>query len=97
MLNAYGQDIPRAERRRLQGPLTDSTLVTPEIPPISPQMLEDSLQKVGVNSNVWIPNPTKATWLAIVIPGGACELSETYIAQSDYGSASQTKRYVQKI
>lgn len=70
MLNAYGQDIPRAERRRLQGPLTDSTLVTPEIPPISPQMLEDSLQKVGVISNVWIPNPTKATWLAIVIPGG---------------------------
>ena len=70
ILNAYGQDIPRAERRRLQGPLTDSTLVTPEIPPISPQMLEDSLQKVGVSSNVWIPNPTKATWLAIVIPGG---------------------------
>ena len=70
MLHVYGQDIPRAERRRLQGPLTDSTLVTPEILPISPQMLEDSLQKVGVSNNVWIPNPTKATWLAIVIPGG---------------------------
>ncbi len=70
IFNAYGQDIPRAERRRLQGPLTDSTLVTPEIPPISTQMLEDSLQEVGINSNVWIPNPTKATWLAIVIPGG---------------------------
>lgn len=29
----------------------------------------DSLQKV-VNPKQWIPNPTKATWLALVIPGG---------------------------
>lgn len=29
----------------------------------------DSLQK-AVNPNRWIPNPTKATWLALVIPGG---------------------------
>ncbi|MCD8293131.1 MAG: DUF5683 domain-containing protein [Prevotellaceae bacterium] len=31
--------------------------------------LPDSLQ-VTVPQDVWIPNPTKATWLALVIPGG---------------------------
>lgn len=29
----------------------------------------DSLQK-AVNQKVWLPNPTKATWIALVIPGG---------------------------
>lgn len=29
----------------------------------------DSLQK-AVDPNRWVPNPTKATWLALVIPGG---------------------------
>ncbi|VFB12850.1 Uncharacterised protein [Bacteroides heparinolyticus] len=29
----------------------------------------DSLQK-AINPRVWIPNPTTATWLALVIPGG---------------------------
>ena len=29
----------------------------------------DSLQK-AINPKRWIPNPTKATWLALVIPGG---------------------------
>lgn len=29
----------------------------------------DSLQQV-VNPQVWVPNPTKATWMALVIPGG---------------------------
>ena len=29
----------------------------------------DSIQK-EVNKKIWVPNPTKATWLALVIPGG---------------------------
>lgn len=29
----------------------------------------DTLQK-AINPKVWVPNPTKATWLALVIPGG---------------------------
>lgn len=29
----------------------------------------DSLQK-AVDQKVWLPNPTKATWIALVIPGG---------------------------
>ena len=29
----------------------------------------DSLQK-AVNPKIWVPNPVKATWLALVIPGG---------------------------
>lgn len=29
----------------------------------------DSLKK-EINRKVWVPNPTKATWLALVIPGG---------------------------
>ncbi|MEL5893878.1 DUF5683 domain-containing protein [Bacteroides sp. GD17] len=34
-----------------------------------PAVPTDSLQK-AVNPKVWIPNPVKATWLALVIPGG---------------------------
>ena len=66
MLTAYGQDMPRAERRRREGPLTDSIAM----PPVTPQMLEDSLQKAGVPAQLWVPNLTKATWMALVIPGG---------------------------
>lgn len=29
----------------------------------------DTLRK-AINPKVWVPNPTKATWLALVIPGG---------------------------
>lgn len=29
----------------------------------------DSLQK-AIDPKRWVPNPTKATWLALVIPGG---------------------------
>lgn len=29
----------------------------------------DSIQH-AVNKQIWVPNPTKATWLALVIPGG---------------------------
>lgn len=32
-------------------------------------MPKDSLQK-AVSPKIWVPNPVKATWLALVIPGG---------------------------
>ena len=69
---AYGQDIPRAERRRRMGPIADSTQVNlePSLAPITAEAMEDSLKKAGISSKLWIPNPTKATWMALVIPGG---------------------------
>ncbi|MBQ9498973.1 MAG: hypothetical protein IJR56_02555 [Bacteroidaceae bacterium] len=70
MLTAYGQDIPRAERRRREGPLNDSTSLRLDTNPVTPQMLEDSLKSVGAAPKLWVPNPTKATWMALVIPGG---------------------------
>ncbi len=70
MLTAYGQDIPRAERRRREGPLNDSISLRLDTNPVTPQMLEDSLKSVGAAPKLWVPNPTKATWMALVIPGG---------------------------
>lgn len=40
----------------------------------SPELKEqpvptDSIKK-EINQKIWVPNPTKATWLALVIPGG---------------------------
>ena len=70
MLTAYGQDIPRAERRRREGPLNDSISLQLDTNPVTPQMLEDSLKSVGAAPKLWVPNPTKATWMALVIPGG---------------------------
>lgn len=34
-----------------------------------PEEPTDSLKR-EINPKVWVPNPTKATWLALVIPGG---------------------------
>lgn len=70
MLTAYGQDIPRAERRRREGPLNDSISLQLDTNLVTPQMLEDSLKSVGAAPKLWVPNPTKATWMALVIPGG---------------------------
>ena len=67
----YGQDIPRAERRRRMGPIADTVQVAlPEELTLTAQAMQDSLAKVGISNNVWIPNPTKATWMALAIPGG---------------------------
>ena len=70
MFTAYGQDIPRAERRRREGPLNDSISLRLDTKPVTPQMLDDSLKSVGAAPKLWVPNPTKATWMALVIPGG---------------------------
>ena len=77
-LTAQAQDRPRAERRRGQIQRTDSLAVSDSIQTVNLNNLAklnaaeiptDSLTK-ALNRKVWIPNPTKATWLALVIPGG---------------------------
>lgn len=79
----YGQNQPRAAARRTSV-ATDSLAIadsiaaenkkrllemtstaTPQVPPASTDSLHEA-----VNKKVFIPNPTKATWLALVIPGG---------------------------
>ena len=68
----YGQDRPRAAAKRQQKELADTLRKIPQIVPDSldvPDTPTDSLNK-ELNKKVFIPNPTKATWLALVIPGG---------------------------
>lgn len=54
--------IAKENAKRLQE-LTDSPELKTETPPA------DSLAR-ELNRKQWIPNPTTATWLALVIPGG---------------------------
>jgi len=75
---SQAQDRPRAERRRAQMQRTDSLIVADSIQAANLENMAkldavdipaDSLAK-ALNKKVWIPNPTRATWLALVIPGG---------------------------
>ena len=82
----YGQDRPRAAAKRQQKELADTLRKIPQMVPDSLDALSDPiLQRVStpqvpdtpadslnkeLNKKVFIPNPTKATWLALVIPGG---------------------------
>ena len=54
--------IAAENKRKLLEMTSSPTLAEPEIP-------TDSLKK-EIDRKVWVPNPTKATWLALVIPGG---------------------------
>ena len=56
-------DSIAAENRRKMLEMTSAT--SPQVKPTP----TDSLQQ-DLNRKVWVPNPTKATWLALVIPGG---------------------------
>lgn len=58
-------DSLAAENRRQLLEMTARTV--PEVEPLPEDSLE---QTAAVAQEVWIPNPTKATWMALVIPGG---------------------------
>lgn len=57
-------DSLAAENRRRMLEMTAHA--TPEVEPLP----EDSLRPAPAATQAWIPNPTKATWMALVIPGG---------------------------
>lgn len=59
---ATADSIAAENKRKLLEMTSSPTLAEPEIP-------TDSLKK-EIDRKVWVPNPTKATWLALVIPGG---------------------------
>lgn len=59
---ATADSIAAENKRKLLEMTSSPPLAEPEIP-------TDSLKK-EIDRKVWVPNPTKATWLALVIPGG---------------------------
>lgn len=59
---ATADSIAAENKRKLLDMTSNPTLAEPEAP-------SDSLKK-EIDRKVWVPNPTKATWLALVIPGG---------------------------
>lgn len=59
---AVADSIAAENKKRL---LEMTTTATPQVPPTPADSLHEA-----VNKKVFIPNPTKATWLALVIPGG---------------------------
>ena len=61
----YGQSRPRAAAKRIHRLQADSLAAVRQ----AARMQADSLKK-EIDQKIWIPNPTKATWLALVIPGG---------------------------
>lgn len=54
--------IAAENKKKLLEMTSSPTLKEQEVPTDSP--------KREINRKVWVPNPTKATWLALVIPGG---------------------------
>ena len=56
-------DSVAAENRRKMLELTAGE-------PIKEQPIATDSLNQAINRKVWVPNPTKATWLALVIPGG---------------------------
>ena len=59
---ATADSIAAENKKKLLEMTSAPALEEPEAP-------TDSLKR-EINPNVWVPNPTKATWLALVIPGG---------------------------
>ncbi|MBQ8501868.1 MAG: hypothetical protein IJ494_06195 [Bacteroides sp.] len=80
----YGQTLPRAASKRMHLQ-TDSLAIADSLnaenkrkmleltssPDIHPTPVpQDTLQQAVQQSKHFVPNPTKATWLALIIPGG---------------------------
>ena len=59
---ATADSIAAENKKKLQEMTSAPVLKESEVP-------ADSLKK-EINQKIWVPNPTKATWLALVIPGG---------------------------
>ena len=59
---ATADSIAAENKKKLLEMTSAPALEEPEAP-------ADSLKR-EINPKVWVPNPTKATWLALVIPGG---------------------------
>ncbi|WP_300698334.1 DUF5683 domain-containing protein [Bacteroides sp.] len=59
---AIADSIAAENKKKLLELTANPSLEAPPVP-------KDSLQK-AVSPKIWVPNPVKATWLALVIPGG---------------------------
>lgn len=59
---ATADSIAAENKKKLQEMTSAPVLKESEVP-------ADSLKK-EIDQKIWVPNPTKATWLALVIPGG---------------------------
>ena len=59
---ATADSIAAANKKKLLEMTSAPVLKESEVP-------ADSLKK-EIDQKIWVPNPTKATWLALVIPGG---------------------------
>lgn len=83
-IGLYGQDRPRAAMKRVHQVSVDSIAMADSIaaenkkkmlemtasPKIDePKAPTDSLSK-DMKRKLWVPNPVRATWLALIIPGG---------------------------
>ena len=71
----YGQDRPRAASKRAQRHQTDTlnTVVNRDSLTVADSLAAENKRKMlemTADPKRWVPNPTKATWLALVIPGG---------------------------
>ena len=65
---ATADSIAAENKKKLLEMTSAPALEEPEAP-------TDSLKR-EINPKVWVPNPTKATWLALVIPGGEIRVTK---------------------